>query len=125
MSWSRPPSGFGQHVRSEVTKQRNALALQVFTGVVFRSPVLSGRFRGNNMVSVGSPSDEFDEGISDASGQATIARGQAVIAGAQNPFEIIYIMNNLPYAVPLEQGSSDQAPAGIYEVTINSISELS
>ena len=125
MSWSRPPSGFGQHVRSEVTKQRNALALQVLTGVIERSPVDTGRFRGNNMVSVGSPNEEFDEGAADASGQATLARGQAVILGANRPFEIIYVQNSLPYSESLESGHSDQAPAGVYEVTINSISELS
>lgn len=125
MSWSKSPTGFGQHARDELTKQRNATALEVLTGVIERSPVRSGRFRGNNSVSVGSPDDSYDEDATDPTGQATLAQGQAVIAGATTTFDIIYVQNSLPYSEFLEAGNSKQAPAGVYEVTINSISEFS
>lgn len=125
MSWSKSPTGFAREAEKELNKQLRATAQEVFAGVIERSPVDTGRFRGNNMVSVGSPSDEYDENATDPSGQATLAQGSAVIAGVGRPFEIIFISNSLPYASELEGGNSDQAPAGVYEVTINSISEFS
>ena len=32
--------------------------------------------------------------------------------------DVIYLTNNLPYAVPLEEGYSKQAPAGMVALTV-------
>ncbi|HEX2554237.1 MAG TPA: hypothetical protein VHL98_11075 [Microvirga sp.] len=77
---------------------------------------VGGRFRANWQVGIGSrPAGVID--AVDPSGQATIAAGSAVIAGLTDKVAI-YLVNNLPYADPLENGHSKQAPMGIVAVTI-------
>lgn len=124
MSWSRRPTGFIDEAEGELNKRLRGTALGALAGVIDRSPVDEGRFRGNNMVTVSEPTDEYDESLIDPNGQATLAAGDAIIGRITSAFEVIYIQNNLPYAEPLENGHSDQAPAGVYEVTFNSIREL-
>lgn len=92
------------------------LAIQALSGVVLKSPVDTGRFRGNWNVSV----DVADRSISDATdqdGQATIAKGQGIIT-AVPPYRVIWLANNLPYARRLETGWSNQAPAGVVALTL-------
>ena len=120
MTWSKPPSGFTGAVEQELNKQSRAIALQALTGVVEQSPVDEGRFRGNNIVSVDS-ADLSQSETTDATGAATIEAGASTINSARNPYQIIYVQNNLPYAEELERGSSQQAPAGVYSVTFDAI----
>lgn len=95
------------------------LALQALRELVQRSPVDTGRFKGNWSLSVGSRAIGTRETV-DPSGGATIAAGADVITAyaAQEGFPAIYITNNLPYAQRLEDGWSGQAPAGIVGVSI-------
>ncbi|HEY0684762.1 MAG TPA: hypothetical protein VGD45_20665 [Steroidobacter sp.] len=77
---------------------------------------VGGRFRGNWQVSVSFPSSRPLDRI-DPNGSQTIEAGAAALAG----FEAgpsIYIMNNLPYALRLENGWSKQAPFGMVAVTV-------
>ena len=81
-----------------------------------RTPVDTGRARANWQVAIGTiPSGTLE--LNDKSGQATINKVQAasmgVVAG-----DVIYLTNNLPYAVPLEEGYSKQAPAGMVALTV-------
>lgn len=72
---------------------------------------VGGRFRGNWQVTVGDPASGTLP-VVDPSGQSTVIRAQATINGVQcGP--PIYIVNNLPYAIPLEYGWSGQAPQGM------------
>lgn len=89
--------------------------------IVLRSPVDTGRFRGNNIVSIGSPVYTNTAEV-DPTGGETINRGLSVTSGLE-PFTVVYIQNNLPYAERLENGWSDQAPGGIYELSFISVSE--
>lgn len=90
--------------------------LEAFTGVVRMSPVDTGRFRGNWMVGYGSPSAE--RGTEDRSGGATTARIVSEITTAKLGISSIFLTNNLPYAIELENGSSTQAPSGMVGVTL-------
>ena len=98
---------------------RDKLALQGLTGVVKKSPVDTGRFRGNHQVTEGAAASGEVEAL-DTNGSTTIANGSAAIARAE-PFGVVYITNNLPYAEALENGHSRQAPAGIYELTFQEL----
>lgn len=77
---------------------------------------VGGRFRGNWQFSIDSPSTAELDRI-DPSGSETIAallnQVQALTIG-----QTAYIVNNLPYAVPLEYGHSTQAPSGMVRVTL-------
>ncbi|HET8791800.1 MAG TPA: hypothetical protein VFM75_11385 [Modicisalibacter sp.] len=123
--WNRSPTGFSDVVKSDVNKRLRATALQALSGVIERSPVDSGAFRGNNMVSVGSPDDGYDLAKTDKNGSAALGEGMTIIGRVRDAFSVIYVSNNLPYAERLEEGSSSQAPAGIYGVTFNSLVERS
>lgn len=119
------PTDFGKIVADDLGKQTRATALQALTGVIERSPVDSGAFRGNHRVSVGSPDNGYSLDETDRTGGQALSRGSNVIGQIQQPLTLIYIQNNLPYAGVLENGSSSQAPQGVYAVTFNNLKELS
>ena len=97
------------------------IAMDTLRGVVLKSPVDTGRFRGNWIVSINSPSMEQTP-ATDASGSGAINKGMAAIEGYDvETTSRIYIQNNLPYGNRLENGWSKQAPEGMVSVTINEI----
>ena len=103
----------------------------VLAQVVLRTPVgnpslwkhpappgyVGGRLRANWNVGIGAP-DVSTSIVRDQSGQPTIAREGAKLAGADGK-RSIFITNSLPYAIPVEYGHSHvQAPAGMVRVTV-------
>jgi len=97
------------------------IAMDTLRGVVLKSPVDTGRFRGNWIVSINSPSMEQTP-ATDASGSGAINKGMAAIEGYDvKTTSRIYIQNNLPYGNRLENGWSKQAPEGMVSVTLNEI----
>ena len=135
--WSKPLGGFAREVEQEQNKRLRATALQALSGVIERSPVDSGAFRGSHRVSVGSPDNGYSLEDTDKTGSATLAKGSAAISSVRRPFEVIYVQSNLPYAEAIEfgqfvykpggkttpDGYSLQAPSGTYAVTFNSLKE--
>ena len=94
---------------------RRRIALQVWTGVVKMSPVDTGRFRA---------SWQLTEGHVDTSVKPEGKFGYPSISAQRgNPdnFAVSWITNNLPYAVPLEEGHSGKAPHGMVRVTLASL----
>lgn len=119
--WSTPPSLFAGVVEEQLSQRVRVIAIALLNEIVLRSPVDTGRFRGNNIVSVGAP--VYTSAMpADQSGSPTIQRGVGALTGLE-PFTQVYIQNNLPYASALEDGHSQQAPAGIYEVSFNGVAE--
>lgn len=116
-------AGFGAQVGSWTKKAEARLelavrkiALDVFTRVILRSPVDTGRFRGNWQVSIGSiPQGTLE--LNDKTGQATISKVQAETLNLKAG-QVIYLINNLPYGPRLENGWSKQAPAGMVDLTV-------
>lgn len=95
------------------------ICLDLLTGIVLKTPVDTGRARGNWFTSVGSPSANVTVST-DPSGSSAIANGLSAISKATG--NILWITNNLPYIYRLEfEGWSKQAPAGMVRVTINDI----
>ncbi|WP_054882227.1 MULTISPECIES: hypothetical protein [Pseudomonas] len=119
--WSTPPSMFTGLVEEALTQRVRVIALAMLNEIVLRSPVDTGRFRGNNIVSVGAPVYTSSANV-DPIGSETIQQGVRVMTGLE-PYTQVFIQNNLIYAVPLEDGHSQQAPAGIYAVSFNSVSQ--
>jgi hypothetical protein len=91
-------------------------SLSVLDSVVKRSPVDTGRFRGNWQLTINTPA-AGSLTVTDKSGAATIGRGLSALASykAGPP---VWITNNLPYARRLEDGYSDQAPQGMVRLTV-------
>lgn len=115
---------------SDVTRKTAAVVLRdVVMGTPVGNPTLwrkqppppgyvGGRARGNWFVNVGSASSEVREVSGMGTGESAMSEGQTNIDRAQSGDEI-HLTNNLPYIVPLNEGSSQQAPAGFVEVAIS------
>lgn len=84
-----------------VTAHR-ALTLQALTGVVQKTPVDTGRTRGNWQTTVGAPAQGELE-IEDKTGSQAIANGRAAVEEIR-PFGKSFITNNSPNIVVLEEG---------------------
>lgn len=101
-------------------------ALDGLRGVVMKSPVDTGRFRANHHLTVGVPSDRIIPGTDKqarGSRPGGITESQALAEMSRmQPYGIVYIQNGLPYAQKLEDGSSNQAPQGIYALTFAELS---
>lgn len=89
-------------VPSQVKKVVTAVGLEALNRVVKRTPVDTGRARGNWQVGVNSrPTGSLKR--EDKSGSKTIAAGATRIRVA-SPYCTIYIVNNLDYVRVLEYG---------------------
>ncbi|WP_272667597.1 MULTISPECIES: hypothetical protein [unclassified Providencia] len=118
--WRTPPNLFSQIVTADVGDETKRTAREILQAVVLGSPVDKGAFRGNHRVSEMTPDYQFDEKRQDKSGNETLSVGLAAISESR-PFTVLYIQNNLPYSVKLEQGHSGQAPKGVYSVAFETV----
>jgi hypothetical protein len=92
------------------------VALELFTRIIYKTPVDTGRARANWQVAIGTPAAGTVE-IDDKSGNATVSKATAKSAGFKAG-DTIYLANNLPYIRRLEDGYSQQAPAGMVTLTV-------
>jgi hypothetical protein len=107
---------FAEQAVEAVDASLREIIIEVGNSLIRMSPVDSGRFRGNWHLSIDVvESVTFNE--LDPQGKETIA----AIAAAVSDFkagQTAYLINNLPYAIPLEYGHSTQAPQGMVRVTL-------
>ncbi len=112
------------------------VVLDIGTRIVMRSPVgdpskwegpapkgyTGGRFRANWQYGENvAPNGTLD--ARDPAGTATVVK----LSGAVKPDaagKLHYLTNNLPYAMPLERGWSQQAPAGMVGITIREFANV-
>ncbi|MFC6377575.1 HK97 gp10 family phage protein [Tatumella terrea] len=130
--WDLDPSAFSGVVEEKVNIKARAIAVQILGAIVETSPVDTGRFRNNNLVSIDSPDYRQTDSDVGADLPAGSTRGvgsydEGVTLLNSNPqkikYPVIYIQNNLPYAEVLEQGHSKQAPTGIYANAFNGVAQ--
>lgn len=121
MDWNGlRPSKFTLQVLRDGSELQRKITAAMLQGVVLKSPVDTGTFRGNHRVSIGSVDYTKDFQKIDKSGTTTIADGMAKILSVQLGMRV-FISNNLPYSIALENGHSGQAPLGIYSITFQSV----
>jgi len=113
---------FDREAPEAIAQATQKIAVEGLRRVVQKTPVDTGRARGNWQVGIGSaPEDPIER--ADRGGQQAIASGTAEIAGAR-PFAPIIIASNLPYIHKLEDGSSQQAPAGMVGLTVAELESI-
>ena len=83
--------------------------------VTEKSPVDVGTFQNNWLISIGSPSENTTMTLG---AFASLNASKIASYATKDGFPIIYIQNNLPYAVAIEYGSSSQAPGGVVAMTV-------
>lgn len=104
--------------KAEMVVRKTALELQ--SQMIERSPVDTGRFKGNWQCGIGSMNADTNA-APDKSGQGALGRTAAVLQGWK-PGQTIVLSNSLPYAKRLELGWSKQAPAGVVRLTVQNYS---
>jgi hypothetical protein len=88
--------------------------------IVLATPVDTGRARGNWLPSIGTPREEALLDKFDPSGQNAIAEAVALVSSVK-PGDTVYISNNLEYIQALNEGHSQQAPAGFVEKAVQAV----
>ena len=111
---SVPFSAIADEIEEEMSRKYRAFMLTIFNNVNQLSPVDTGRYRSNHVVSVGKPNFAYSEGKGGF-------RGETVITNIKDgKLPTVYFQNNLPYAEVIENGHSGQAPTGVYQNAANS-----
>lgn len=100
------------------------LAIELLSRVVKKTPVDTGRARGNWQLGIDVVPLEVLEDV-DKSGGSTITKGLSALKDLRGPgFQTIFLSNNLAYIEALEEGhSQNQAPQGMLAVSIAELSE--
>lgn len=107
---------FAQQAQEAIDETLQEVVIELGNSLIRMSPVDTGRFRGNWQFSIGTPAGGSLD-TTDPSGNEASARivGDSILFKAG---ETAFIVNNLPYAIPLEYGHSDQAPGGMVRITL-------
>lgn len=131
--WSIDLTEYARKKQVELKDVRKAYAFALYSSIVKKTPVDTGRARGNWNISVGSPDDSVDDKESYKSSHRKRQKENGGKAHKKairwkfknydslpepNGDESIFISNNLPYIQKLEYGSSNQAPAGMVLATL-------
>lgn len=111
---------FGNVTQEQATTIFRKITLDLDSAVVLSTPVDEGRARGNWFPSLNSPSSQVDEKTFDKSGSKAISQASAVVASAKLG-DTVWLTNNLPYILPLENGHSKQAPEGMVDINLNRV----
>ena len=111
-------SHFVNRTHSNVDLVTRKIVFDIMRSVVRKSPVDTGRFKGNWQYGTG----EIPTGVTDIHDES--GRGTEVHMMGQVPQEasgkLHYIVNNLPYSIALENGHSSQCPPnGMVGLTIS------
>lgn len=107
---------FAEEAKGAMDAVFREVVIEVGSSVITLSPVDTGRFKGNWQLTIGSPSNQSLDNY-DKAGHETIAE-LVVQANQLEAGQVAYIVNNLVYGIPLEYGHSDQAPAGMVQITL-------
>lgn len=108
--------GFGLKTMGQVDKVRRASILELFTLVIYSTPVDTGRLRGNWQTTVNNPAVAVRDSV-DPSGSAAMAE---VMANLGSLIDAVWFVNNLPYAERIEYDgwSRYKAPEGMVRKNI-------
>ena len=127
VEFNKQVANWEQKVVPEVfEKMLRFIALTGLKRIVERTPVDTGRARGNWQVTLNSPTDRKTEQL-DQSGAGTVGKGMAILRQLPNHGigQVIWISNNVEYIVDLEEGHSPQAKAGVMvALTIHELSSM-
>ncbi len=118
MSFDKDLVNFSKRTGVELDKTVRKIALELYDGVTKKTPVDTGRAKGNWNMSVGRKDISVNNSAT-STPQGQSAKRPILIKGAgEKP---IYITNSLPYIYALEHGHSQKASAGMVAITVNEV----
>lgn len=120
MSFSADISRFISKTEKSIETGVRKISLELFSKVILKSPVDTGRFRANWYASINMPSSMVTTMV-DKTGTDSIRKAGSVAQSYKIGDAAIYLTNNLPYAHRLETGYSGQAPQGMARLSVMEI----
>lgn len=125
---------FGAKTEQRMNQTVRKICLDLFTLIVRRSPVDTGRFRANNQIDLNTVSGASIVTFHTTKSGTRVRFGGGGIGGGANTIsrefaklgsyklgDTVFIYNNVEYALDLEYGSSKQAPAGVYRISVQDL----
>jgi len=92
------------------------LAFEIYKGITQKTPVLTGRAKGNWNIGIGSIDNSINlDATSSEFGSAGFLKQPPKNAGKK----AIYITNHLPYILTLEFGNANRTPNNMVSLTMN------
>lgn len=114
--FNRDMTAFGKSLPEKLKVFQKKVVFEALNRLVKKTPIDTGRARGNWQVTIGGPATGQLE-TTDHIGEATVIQGLAVLAGLGD-YQVVWISNNVDYIEALEHGHSKQAPEGMLAVTV-------
>jgi len=124
VSFAVDVSKWADKVKGEIEELRKAVILELFSSVILDTPVLTGRLRGNWIISSGAP-DTKTVSVTDPNGATTIRNVEGFVAGLKQEQSRVFLTNSLPYAYRIEYDgwSHTKAPEGMVRKNFIRISQ--
>lgn len=125
MGWKNKPTNFALEIEKVGDEHLRKVSAEMLQGVIMASPVMDGAFRSNHRVTVNKTTNETVPSNGNKAPKGTLdqevfAEGAGQILQAKLG-DSVYIQNNLPYALRLENGHSQQAPLGVFALAFQSV----
>ena len=116
MSFTLDLLALGEQVHDNLALVYQKVIIELLARIIEKTPVDSGRARANWQVALNVAPDDVTDSY-DKAGSIALSKGEAEALKAM-PEDEVYIINNVPYILKLEHGSSTQAPSGIIAITV-------
>lgn len=116
MSFSRDIEKFIAKTELKMERTFRGIALDLFSKIILRTPVLSGRLVNNWFIGINYQSSETTEDT-DKSRRAALKRSTDMTLKAKLG-DSIYFVNNLEYADVIENGGVNRRPYGMVKRTV-------
>jgi len=124
VTFSADLTAYINRTNRRASEVQRAVALQLTSSVITRTPVDTGRLRGNTNVEIGRADGSTSASRTE---QQALSAGRAKIAEF-DPGDVLFITNAMPYMRKIEYGQygsgpktvngySRQAPQGVFRVT--------
>lgn len=122
MSFARDVARFSEKAEKAVDKTVRAITFALFREVIKRTPVDTGRLKGNWQCSVGAPVTGTVTTVDKSGGQTIASMAQAMGGWGS----VTYLANNLPYAhrIEFDGWSSVKAPSGMVRTSLARINAI-
>lgn len=117
---------FNDAIENAVMDNQESLALDLYGRITNKNPVQSGRSRAAWNISVNSvdtsiPKEKPKVKNKNGDGFLVTYKPKSVSSIKRVPYSTIFITNNLPYILKLEDGSSQQSPMGMVAVSVEEV----
>lgn len=122
MTFASDLKRFADKAKKRPQQVQRAVFMELSRRIIQRTPVDTGRARGNWQPTIDSPSLTWTENT-DKSGSGSIANTVLTAAGVGRD-QALFLTNNLPYIGRLEYGHSQQAPTGMVRISAQEFQQV-